>query len=195
MLPKFFSPADPAWQRYGFVTRATPRQLGRPPSQRCREWRRWALAQGGKDANQTRLYAVLQGRPRTAVAITSAQVEVADRREPPKGLFAYCPAGGAVGSPRLVDVDLNSGRVLLAPRGDDSPTRHKLCPTLSGTESEILEISAHTQRCTCSWRLRLRLVVNGTPSSATMMIGADPSRHPPARAASAANGLESHGGP
>jgi hypothetical protein len=138
-------------------------QLGRPPSPLCREWRSWALAKGGVDADETRIYAFLQGKPNTAVAIIGVDVEVTRRRPAISGTHAYCPAGGATASPRLIDIDLDSSPpdVRYASSGDDSPARRRLLLTLNGTETEALQITARTRRCDCEWRARIHMVVNG----------------------------------
>jgi hypothetical protein len=157
------APNDPGWEPYGFVSPSAPAQLGRPPSELCREWRAWALDNGGVDADQTRLYAFLQGKATTAVAITGLDVEFARRGPAVKGTHAWCPTGGAVGSPRLVDIDLDAKppAVRYAETGDDYPSRDRLLLTLNGTETETLEVTAHTRSCDCEWRIRLRMVING----------------------------------
>jgi hypothetical protein len=170
---------DPEWQTYGFVRTGSVADLGSPPTSRCREWRRWAIPAGGVDADQTRLYAFLQGRPDTAVVITGVDVEIVARRPPIVGTHAYCPApGGATASPRLVDIDLDfkPPRIRFAEIGDDYPQRRRLLLTLTGPETETLELSAHTRRCDCSWRARVYLVVDGEPSEVLLDDGGRPFR-------------------
>lgn len=164
------APSDPGWETYGFVSSSAPAQLGRPPSDLCREWREWALGNGGVDADQTRLYAFLQGKTTTAVAITGLDVEFVRRGPAVKGTHAWCPTGGAVGSPRLVDIDLDAKppAVRYAEAGDDYPARDRLLLTLNETETETLEITAHTRRCDCQWRVRLHMVVNGKSHEAVI---------------------------
>jgi hypothetical protein len=157
-----FAPSDPGWQTYSFVTTREPRDLGRPPPL-CREWWAWARARDGVDADQTRVYVYLQGKPGTAVLITGLSVEFVSRAKPERGTHAYCPAGGAVASPRLVDIDLDTRPpdVRYAQPGDDFPARRRLPLTLTGAETEVIELVAHTRRCDCEWRARLQVVVDG----------------------------------
>lgn len=147
---------DPPWQTYSFVSPQPLTGLGRAPSDRCREWRSWALRHDGVDGDVTRAFALLQGRANTAVVIDDVDVQVTRRAAPLRGTHGYCPAGGAVASPRLVDIDLDDDppTVLFAERGDDYPARKRLLITLNGTESEALDLVAHTRRCYCAWRAR-----------------------------------------
>ena len=176
---RVYAPTDPGWEAYGFVARRGPSQLGRPPSQLCREWRRWALAGGGVDADQTRLYAFLQGKPNTAVVVTDVDVEVTRRRPALAGTHAQCtPAGGASPSPRLIDVDLDTSpaAVRYANPGDEYPARRRLLLTLDGTETETLQITAHTRRCDCEWQMRVEMRVNGRRADAVIDDGGEPFR-------------------
>jgi hypothetical protein len=173
-----FAPTDPGWETYAFVSHRDATGLGKPPSQLCREWRSWALARGGVDADETTVYAVLQGEPGTAVAITGAEVEVTRRDPALAGTSAHCSGGGAAASPRLIDIDLDdpSPEVLYANPGDDYPARRRLLLTLNGTETETLRIVAHTRRCDCQWRVRLHMVVNGARRAAALDDGGQPFR-------------------
>ncbi len=175
---RVFAPSDPGWQTYGFVSQANRAGLGQPPSELCREWRNWAIEGGGVDADQTRLYAFLQGVPDTAVAVTGLDVEVVRRKPAVSGTHAWCPAGGAVGSPRLVDIDLDTSppTIRYAEAGDDFPARKRLLLTLNGTETETLQISAHTRRCDCAWRLILHLVVDTERREVIIDDGGEPFR-------------------
>ena len=160
---RVYAPTDPGWQTYGFVSERTRDDLDDPPSQLCREWRTWALGQGGIDADQTRLYVFLQGKPNTAVAITGLEVEFTRRARALTGTHAWCPTGGAAASPNLaaVDLDKKPPTIRYAQRGDDFPGRSRLHLTLNGTETETVELTARTRRCDCEWRARVFMVVNG----------------------------------
>ena len=83
-----------------------------------------------------------------------------------------------MGSPRLIDIDLDASppEVRYANRGDDYPARRRLLLTLNGTETETLQITAHTRRCDCEWRVRLHMVVNGDRDSAVIDDGGKPFR-------------------
>lgn len=170
----------PAWQNYSFVIPdATPNVLPPPPSSRCRDWWSWARHHGGRDGDISEIYATLQGTPGTALVITGVSAGVVRRRPAPHGVEGVCQAiGGAVGSPRLVDVNLDHRPpvVLLAKEGDDYPSRGQLSLTLNGSETEQLVIRAHTTTCDCRWRLRLALVVNGEKGSAVIDDGGRPFR-------------------
>lgn len=153
----------PPWQSYGFVVRRTG-SLPSPPSALCREWQDWAYGRGGVDAEQTRLQIQLQGRANTAILIDRVEVDVERRDKPLAGTLGYCAArGGAVASPRQVDINLDTSppTVLFAMTGDDYPSRHRLPLTLTGSETELLEIKAHTRRCDCRWRAKLHMIVDG----------------------------------
>jgi hypothetical protein len=160
---RVYASSDPAWQTYGFVSTRSQDQLGTPPSYKCREWRTWALGRGGIDADQTKLYAFLQGRPDTAIEFTGIDIEFVRRTPALRATHAYCPAGGATASPRLVDIDLDTKppTILYAQAGDDYPARHRLLLKLNGTDTETLQIVAHTRHCDCEWRARLHAVVDG----------------------------------
>lgn len=161
---------QPQWQTYDFVSSGTPTDLGPPPSAACREWRQWAVRRGGVDADETHVYAYLQGTPGTAVVIDEIEIDIVRRRVPSHGTSAHCSAGGAVGNPRLIDINLDTTRpeVLYAEAGDDYPARRRLNFTLADSESETFRLRAHTTRCDCDWRARVQMVVNGTRMELTL---------------------------
>jgi hypothetical protein len=171
---RFYLQTDPAkefrgapnWQGYSLVlpqSRTAPRS--KPPAL-CRAWYAWGKRRGGVDADLTEAYLTLQGRPNTAILIQDARVEILSRTQPRSGVEAVCvPPGGAVASPRLVDINLDARPplTLLAEAGDDRPGRQHLQLALRGTETEQLIIRAHTRRCDCQWRLHLDVVADGKP--------------------------------
>lgn len=155
---------QPEWQSYSFVTPIPPSRLSEQPPEACRAWRSWARRYDAVDADQTNAYATLQGRPDTAVQIDGVEVEMLRRAPAMRGTSGHCLApGGAVGNPRLIDVDLDADPpdVLYAELGDDFPQRRRLVFTLTGPETETLQLRAHTRRCDCTWRVRIHMVVDG----------------------------------
>lgn len=154
---------SPNWQTYGFVSRTGAADLATPPSILCRNWPRWARREGYVDADQTRLFIYLQGKANTAVAINGLEVRVVRRGRPVAGTYGWCPGGGAAASPRLIDVDLDAEppRVRYGQPGDDFPFRRRLLFTLTGPETEVLQLVAHTRRCDCEWRAVIHMRVNG----------------------------------
>jgi hypothetical protein len=175
---KHYQPTDPGWQTYSFVTPEPRKRLGRPPAGPCREWRTWALARGGVDADGSRFYAYVQGKPESAILITGFEIDFVRRRKPIKGTHAYCPTGGAAANPRLVDVDLDTSppAVRYAALGDDYPARRQLMFKLNGTDTEVFEISAHTRRCDCQWIARLHMVVDGEAHTEVLDDNGEPFR-------------------
>jgi hypothetical protein len=184
---RVYAPNDPGWQTYGFISERTRDQLGRPPSPLCREWRTWALGRGGVDADKTRLYVFLQGKPNTAVVITGLEVDFTRRSRPVSGTHAWCPTGGAAPSPNVADVDLDTKppTIRYARAGDDFPGRRRLHLTLNGTETETVELTAHTRRCDCEWRARVFMVVDGEKHEQVIDDGGRPFR-------TSASGRSSH---
>lgn len=174
---RVYAPSDPNWETYGFISTRRPSELGPPPSELCRKWRTWALDRGGVDADQSRFYVYLQGRHDTAVVISGVDVEV-HRRPPRAGTQAFCGAGGASGSPRLIDVDLDASppAVRYADEGDEQLGRRRLLLTLNGTETETLQLVAHTRRCDCEWRARIHMTVNGVERDAVLDDHGEPFR-------------------
>jgi hypothetical protein len=161
---------QPEWQTYDFVSPSTLTTPPAPASSRCRDWRIWAHRFGAVDADETTAYLYVQARPDTAVVIDGLEVEVTSRREPLRGPSGHCAAGGAVGNPRLIDINLDRTPpgVLYAEAGDDYPARRRILFRLRGSETETLQLRAHTRRCDCSWRARLHLVVDGEPHEITV---------------------------
>lgn len=183
-LGRIFAGA-PEWQTYDFVAPLRASALRTPPG-RCREWRAWALDQGGVDADQTDAYAYLQGTPGTAVIIDDIEIEVVRRERPMRGTSGHCPAGGAAGSPRLIDVDLDEDPpvVRYAEPGDDAPTRRRLSFTLDGTETESFILRGHTTTCYCAWRARMKMVVDGRRTDVVLEDDGEPFRTSASRNAS-----------
>jgi hypothetical protein len=167
----------PEWQTYDFVSPASESDFGRPPA-RCREWRTRARRADGVDADETHAHAYLQGTPGAAVVIDGIEVEILRRRPPIRGTSAHCPAGGAVGNPRLIDVDLDADppEVLYAEAGDDYPARRRLNFTLTDAESDTFRLRAHTTRCDCTWRARVQMVVNDQRMQLTLDEDGEPFR-------------------
>jgi hypothetical protein len=153
----------PNWQVYRFVSNRPITSIGRPPSDQCAEWRAWALAAGGADADESRASVLIQGRPQTAVVIDAVDVEVVRRRPAPQGTYAVCPAGGPQGSPRrlLINLDSDPPTVRYGERGDDIAARKRLLFTLAGPQTEILDLVANTARCDCEWKAEIHMVVDG----------------------------------
>jgi hypothetical protein len=153
----------PEWQTYDLVAPVASAGLGAPPSARCRDWRTWAQRRGAVDADETLANAYLQARSGAAVIIDGIEIDVVRRRLPVEGTSAHCPAGGAVGNPRLIDVDLDADppEVLYAEAGDDYPARRGLNFTLTDSETETFQFRAHTRKCDCEWRARVQMVVDG----------------------------------
>jgi hypothetical protein len=153
----------PEWQSYDFVSSRTTRELGQPPP-RCRDWRTWAQHADGVDADETNVHAYLQGTPGAAVIVDDIDVTLVRRSTPKPRTSAHCPApGGAVGNPRLIDIDLDADppEVLYAEAGDDFSARRRLNFKLMDAQGETFRLHAHTRRCDCEWRARVHLVVNG----------------------------------
>jgi hypothetical protein len=131
------------------------------PSDSCRQWRPWALANGGYDAGTTRMDLFVQAHAGSAVVVEGMDVSVR-RRPRARGVNLICPSGGATPNRRRIFVNLDRDPPQALYAGiEERPNPRPLQFTLRETETEILEVSAYTRRCLCTWRGSLRLLVNG----------------------------------
>ncbi|MFW6694309.1 hypothetical protein [Streptomyces sp. MAR4 CNX-425] len=79
--------------------------------------------------------------------------------EPPRGIVACCPAGGAAVTPRRLQVDLGSGTTTWVEE-DGSPIPPLTLLLAPGeTEQFLIFVRAHSGRT--EWHLELPVLVNG----------------------------------
>jgi hypothetical protein len=155
---------QPDWQSYGAVIPESLAEIGPPPGQSCRTWRKWALDQGGVDADESRAVVYIQGKERASVLLRGIEIKTIERKPPLRGTHVRCsPAGGAVASPRRAEIylDTNPPTVAWAKAGDDSATRSQLQLSIAPGETEIIDLIARLRRCDWTWTASLFMIVNG----------------------------------
>jgi hypothetical protein len=150
----------PPWVGFSYFFRDTvPHQL--PPSA-CFDWSRWAERHGGVDVGVTILEVTIQAKTDVSVVVDPLRVRN-QRREPPRGVFVTCPAGGADLTPRRFSIELDTTDPpivdFLNADGDfEQPPRL----TLSAGEIERFHIWATARSPGWNeWTLELPLLVEG----------------------------------
>ncbi|MFE7644970.1 hypothetical protein [Streptomyces phaeoluteigriseus] len=136
------------------------RPTGTPPEHPT-DWRAWALRRGGADASRTVLKVTVTARETASVVIDSPKLrhEVSPLPQPPPGVVACCPVGGAAVTPRRLQVDLGTGTTMWVEE-DGSPLP-PLSLTLSPGETEQFLIYVEATSGRCTWHLELPVLVDG----------------------------------
>lgn len=158
--PAIMYAGQPNWDGFAFVSDRIPSHIGQPPGPVCREWRRWISGAGIFDADRTELRVSLLGKTDSTVLVDGVRV-ISLARGSPHGTKYMCPVGGAEGSPRRLELDLdwNPGVVRFVAAGDE-PTGPFLL-TLARNEVEVLLIEARASRAAVEWTAELLFLVDG----------------------------------
>ncbi|MFD3542577.1 hypothetical protein ACFWUQ_24235 [Streptomyces sp. NPDC058662] len=125
------------------------------------DWYNWARPLGGSDARLTVLKVSITSRDTAAILVEPPKIRSLPLPigDPPKGIVATYPVGGAELNPRRVQVDLEWGAATwVGPEG--APIR-ALNLSLAPGETEQFHIYAHAAAGRYQWRLELPLLVDG----------------------------------
>jgi len=142
---------------------STPIQdIGEPPNRQnnCIGRYEWAHSIGGIDADSTTARVTIDGLTEKTVHIDGISASVIESTSPSVGSNLTCPGRGEQPNIRsvLIDLDTNPPAIFTT---DASGKATPFAFTVSKGQSEIINISATTNRCTCSWQATLSLSVDG----------------------------------
>jgi hypothetical protein len=120
----------------------------------------WAATQGAVHGRETNVQISVQGRSSTAVVLTGLRVRVVGRTAPVAGnVYAMDQGCGGAVTPRHFAVDLDKDRpIARSVAGNDSGTpipAVRMPYRVSSTDPEVLQVTARTEGCACSWYLEL----------------------------------------
>ncbi|MHC5902305.1 helix-turn-helix domain-containing protein [Streptomyces sp. S6] len=131
-----------------------------PPPPVSQDARAWATAEGALHGEDTMIRISVQGRSDTAVVLEGLRVRIASRAQPAAG-NAYSMDRGCGGNltPREFAVDLDKERpIARSMPGGDENTKFPAISfpySVSSKDPEILQVTARTAGCDCSWYLEL----------------------------------------
>ncbi|MFB8379047.1 hypothetical protein [Streptomyces rubiginosohelvolus] len=138
------------------------------------DWHSWAVCQGGADAYVTVLKVTISSRELATVVVDPPKV----RREtlwigdPPKGVVATNPVGGAAIDPRRIQINLEMGSAMwINPHGEPIDA---LGVTLASGDVEQFYIYAVAEQGGYLWRLQLPILVDGKREVLTIDDGGKP---------------------
>lgn len=123
------------------------------PGQGCTDFLPWAAQVGGVRAARSDFRLVVQGGSEE-VYIGGMRARLLERLQPLKGTAFRCPSGGAA-EIRSVVIDLDqrgSGASGVWVEGD---TEKAISFTVGPGETEVFDVTAHTEDCFCRWILEL----------------------------------------
>jgi hypothetical protein len=154
-----------------YLFRTTLGELPPPPGGResCSDRDAWADQHDALDAGITVARLTISSSVDEAVSWNAPEVNVLERRSPPKGITATCFGGG--GGPGDIDswsIDLNrkEPRVQVFLPGDTEPAP-SVGYTLDPDETRQFDLIATTDNCWCTWEIVLPLTVGGDKSTVT----------------------------
>lgn len=139
---------------------------GGDPGGGCGGFASWAEGVGGIDASRTDFRVVVQGGSET-VYIGGIRARLLERNQPLSGVGFRCPSAG-VAEVRSVVIDLDQ-------RGSDpvgvwvvGGAEKNISFTVAPGETEIFDVTAHTEACFCKWVLELETTQGGEEKVVTV---------------------------
>ncbi|WP_340377772.1 helix-turn-helix transcriptional regulator [Streptomyces sp. SS7] len=143
---------------HDYVIAKEPAQVPPPPVQQDAEV--WAATQRAVPGRQTTVQISVQGKSSTAVVLKALRVRVVSRDAPVAGnAYAMGQGCGSDLPPRNFSVNLDVDRPIAHARpGNDSgkPFPAVEFPyRVSADDPEVLQVTATTEACDCSWYLEL----------------------------------------
>ena len=140
--------------------------VGKPPNNEnnCIGRYDWAHAMGGIDADSTSARLTIEGLTDKTVHINGISATIVESSAPSVGSNLTCPGRGEQPNTRsaVIDLDTNPPSVLTY---DASGKLVPFAFTVSKGQSEVIDISATTNKCTCSWQAVISLSVDGEQRS------------------------------
>jgi hypothetical protein len=145
-----------------YVVAKPIQDIGEPPNKQnnCVGRYDWAHAMGGIDADSTIARVTIEGLTDTVVHIDGISAAVVATAAPSVGSNLTCPGRGEQSNIRSVTIDLDTN----PPTVLTYDTTGKAVPfvfTVAKGQSEILDISATTNKCTCTWQATLNMSIDG----------------------------------
>ncbi|PWI09934.1 transcriptional regulator [Streptomyces sp. NWU339] len=143
---------------HDYVIAKPPAEVPPPPAPQ--DAGTWAATQTAVHGGETIVELSVQGTSDTAVVLTALRVRVTGRTDPaPGNAYAMDQGCGGALTPRYFDVDLDKDRpVARAVAGNDAGTpipAVRMPYRVSATDPEVLQVTARTVTCDCSWYLEL----------------------------------------
>ncbi|BCJ65726.1 hypothetical protein GCM10009779_02310 [Polymorphospora rubra] len=152
-----------------YVVAKPIQDIGEPPIKEnsCVGRYDWAYAMGGVDADSTAARVIIEGLTETVVHIDGISATVLETAAPSLGSNLTCRGRGEQPNVRYVTIDLDTNPPTVLTY-DASGMAVPFVFTVSKGQSEVLDISATTNKCTCSWQVTLRLSIEGKAENYTV---------------------------
>lgn len=163
--PGVFLAGEPNWDDFAYVfPSAAIEEVGHPPSEVCREWYSWARDRGGVSARVQRVQVILVPSDDTTVLVEALVPHVLRSTEAIEGTHVACPVGGADGTVRHIEVDLNAVDAPFTTyraEGEGEPVK-PFKSKIGAGDAERFEIHAVVpDDLFVEWRGDLHLIANG----------------------------------
>ncbi|MFE2827327.1 hypothetical protein [Streptomyces sp. NPDC059271] len=131
------------------------------PPEHPTEWHEWARSVGGSDALVTYLRVTITCRESSSVVVNPPRIRCDSLPvgDPPKGVIAVSPTGGASVTPRRIQVNLDMGIARWI--DDNGDPMEALSVALEPGESEQFFIFADASCGRYEWHMDLPLIVDG----------------------------------
>jgi hypothetical protein len=116
---------------------------------------------GAADAGVTQVRLVITGLSETDVLIDALQVRVLKREKALLGTHIVCPVGGASGTPRQIEIELQEQPPLTRYVAEGGESTEPFLFILRKGENEVFYLSAYAREDAYDWIADLLLLVNG----------------------------------
>lgn len=148
-----------------------------PPVKDERAIRKWALRQGGADANFSQVSFTIRGTAPEPTLITDVTVRVTSRRQPVVGTVFPSSGAGPI-SVRFLDVNLDSNppKVKRADGNEPASPKWSFPLRVSNTDAEVFAVIAGTERYDCTWVVDIAYSKDGVEGVQTLTDGGHPFR-------------------
>lgn len=144
----------------------SPEEVGAPPTDVCRDWRRWMKPRGAYDGWWTEIQITLVGASDSTVVVDGIRARV-EQRHDPVGIALTCPVGGADITVRGIALDLDVEGGLVTYEDDGGEPARAFAFSLRRGEVERFHIRARSSDQVL-WKAELLLIVNGKRQTVTV---------------------------
>lgn len=139
---------------------------GGSPGPGCEGFDRWADQFGAVDASRTDFRIVVQGGSETTY-IGGIRAQLLERAGPLPGVGFRCPSAGGA-EVRSVVVDLDQGGASPTGVWVVGDSEKNISFTVAPGETEVFDVTAHTEACFCRWKLELVTTQGGEEKIVTI---------------------------
>jgi hypothetical protein len=135
------------------------KHAGGNPGSGCDGFASWAEGVGGVDASRTDFRVVVQGGSET-IYIGGIRARLLERSQALSGVGFRCPSAGAA-EVRSVVIDLDQRGSNPAGVWVVGGSEKNISFTVAPGETEVFDVTAHTETCFCKWALELETTQGG----------------------------------